>query len=111
MWILSRDFFLPKFQAVELPELDQSVAEYIELQAQEKRVKAELDSRKEDFLKILQERGSNFKAGGKILRRTECSRSSTDMKALNEFLDSISVDADRFSRSTSFVKFDMVKAA
>lgn len=101
----------PKFQAFELPELDEYVAEYIELQAQEKKVKAEIDSRKEHFLKILEERGSNFKAGGKILRRTECSRSSTDMKALKEFLEAIDVDPDRFNRSSSYVKFDMVKAS
>lgn len=101
----------PKFQAFELPELDEYVAEYIELKGKEKKVKAEIDSRKEYFLKILEERGSNFKAGGKILRRTECSRSSTDMQALNEFLKAIAVEPDRFNRSTSYVKFDMVKAA
>lgn len=101
----------PELQGDEVPELDSAVGEYISLQAQEKRVKAEISSRREEFLRIIQERGSNFKAGGRILRRTECSRSSTDSEALNEFLESIDVAPDRFNRSSSFVKFDMVKAA
>jgi CRISPR-associated exonuclease Cas4 len=97
----------PKFQAQEVPEFEGVVRELRALQEMEKSLKSQIDPRKADLLKIVDQAGHAIKVNGTVLSKKNRTRKSLDMKSLEEFLSANGHSVQEFEEENTFSFLDI----
>jgi CRISPR-associated exonuclease Cas4 len=92
----------PGFAGEEVPELANAAAELQELQEKEKSLKNQIEPRKADLFKIVNQAGHSIKANGTIFSKATRTRKSINISRLTEFLADHGCKADDFQETNSF---------
>lgn len=100
----------PRFAAEEVPELEEAVTELQELQKKEKHLKNQIEPRKADLFRIVDQAGHSIKTNGTILSKAMRSRKSFDMTRLSAFLNDQGHTVDEFQEEKSFSFLEIKRA-
>jgi len=100
----------PKFEAEEVRELTESVEILLELQHRQKELDAEIGTRKNNLLAIVDQRGP-LKAHGHLLRKAIRTRKSLDTEQVEQFLQGYGHTLADFQKSGSYSFLEIKKAA
>lgn len=99
----------PRFQADDIPEMDEIIGEFQELRDNEKKLKDRVTTQKKILFTMVKARG-NFRAGGYLLKKATRTRQNTDMTSLGNFLAEHGTSIAEFQDSNTFSFLDIKKA-
>jgi CRISPR-associated exonuclease Cas4 len=92
----------PRFDGEEMPELEEAVMELQRLQAEAKSLDAQIGPRKADLFKIVDNAGHSIKVNGSTLSKAIRTRTSLNMKKLEDFFSANGLTVNEFQEQSSF---------